>query len=105
MKGGFNLAKLCANKWLRLAFLVLVIYFGYNYLFTRREGFKHQYAYDGAEKKENSGEEEGKSVGDLNADIDEIEEAQDVQEVEPAEEEESNNKENKESFRNLTAWA
>ena len=92
MKGGFNLAKLCANKWLRLAFLVLVIYFGYNYLFTRREGLE-AHAYGGAKKDE---EEEGMenkekkedSVDDLNKEISEIE-----------------NAEEKESFRNLTAWA
>ena len=60
MKGGFNLAKLCANKWLRLAFLVLVIYFGYNYLFTRREGLE-AHTYDGAEKKEKK-EKKEKSI-------------------------------------------
>jgi hypothetical protein len=87
MKGGFNLAKLCENRWVRLVLLAVVVYLAYNYFFVKREGAENL-GFDYEEKPKAAEDEEG----------------EEVQEPAPAEEPAAEKKDG-DGFRNLTAWA
>jgi len=92
MKGGFNLAKLCENRWVRLVLLAVVVYLAYNYFFVKREGAENiAHAFDGAQEKK---KEKEALVG-----------AEDDKEPEAAEEAPADQSNEDEGFRNLTAWA
>ena len=83
MKGGFNLAKLCENRWVRLVLLAVVVYLAYNYFFVKREGAENL-GFDYEEKPKA---------------------AEDDKEPEAAEEAPADQSNEDEGFRNLTAWA